>query len=131
MGGHIIRRIWSSLSSASLCGSLVIFYDSKRVMQAGVGPQRMDPTGPDPRLGEICTSAMSSGKGNYLANMALFPGRVEFEHYLPLNTQGVVVQPIGNRGVIVAATGTVRGFSRIDQAWIALLADKLEVSLGG
>ena len=33
--------------------------------------------------GPICERAMASGGGNYLANLALFPGRVEFEAYLP------------------------------------------------
>jgi len=42
-------------------------------------------------------------------------GRSEFVDYLPDATQGVVVQPVGSRGVLVAATDTVRGFSRLDQ----------------
>ncbi len=68
---------------------------------------------------------MRSGEGNYLANLVLFPGRLEFD-YLPGNLQGVAVQPLaGGRGVLVFGTDTVRGFSRVDQSWFALLADKL------
>lgn len=74
---------------------------------------------------------MRSGKGNYLANLVLYPGRAEFVEYLPDTTQGVVVQPVGSQGVLVAATDTQRGVSRLDQAWIAAIADKLEVSLEG
>ena len=44
------------------------------------------------------------------------PGRAEFVSYLPDTTQGVVVQPIGKAGVLVAATDTQRGISRLDQA---------------
>jgi hypothetical protein len=58
-------------------------------------------------------------------------GRFEFLAYLPQKTQGVVVQPIGSEGVVVVGTNAVRGFSRLDQAWVATLADKLEVSLEG
>jgi hypothetical protein len=29
--------------------------------------------------------------------------------------QAVLVQPIGDKGVLIAASGTVRGFSKIDQ----------------
>jgi hypothetical protein len=35
--------------------------------------------------------------------------------YLPENTQGVVVQPIGSQGVLVAGSDTQRGVSRLDQ----------------
>ena len=41
--------------------------------------------------------------------------RVEFEQYLPDNTQGVIVQPIGDQGVLIAATDTQRGFGKLDQ----------------
>ena len=44
-------------------------------------------------------------------------------------SQGVAVQPIGEAGVLVAATDTVRGFSALDQAWLAAIADKLDATL--
>jgi hypothetical protein len=72
---------------------------------------------------------MADQRGNYMANMTLFPGRVEFEPFLPINSQGVIVQPIGKRGVIIAATDTVRGFSQLDQAWLSVMSDKLENTL--
>lgn len=40
-----------------------------------------------------------------------------------------MVQPIGDCGVLVAATDTVRGFSQLDQAWLATIADKLDATL--
>ncbi len=45
--------------------------------------------------------------------------------------QGVALQPIGDAGVLVAATDTVRGFSALDQAWLAAIADKLDATLEG
>lgn len=58
-------------------------------------------------------------------------GRLEFTEFLPESSQGVVVQPIGKEGVLIVGTDTQRGISRLDQAWVATLADKLEVSLEG
>ena len=69
-------------------------------MQFGVAPRRLAdqrrswrPRRPD--LGPICRRCMESGGGNYLANLILFPGRVEFAGYLPANAQAVVVTPVG------------------------------------
>ena len=44
-----------------------------------------------------------------------FAGRLEFTEFLPENTQGVLVQPIGKEGVLIAGTDVLRGFSKIDQ----------------
>ena len=80
-------------------------------------------------MGDLCAAAISSGQGNYLANLELYPGRVEFEGFLPEGTQGVVIQPIGKSGCLIVGTDTVRGISQLDQSWIATIADKIEVSL--
>ena len=42
-------------------------------------------------------------------------GRVEFTSFLPENTQAAIIQPIGNDGVLIAASNTQRGFTRLDQ----------------
>ncbi|KAJ9527668.1 hypothetical protein QJQ45_025944 [Haematococcus lacustris] len=83
------------------------------------------------QAGDICTACMKTGQGNYLANLVLYPGRAEFVSFLPENTQGVAVQPIADRGVLIAGIDAVRGLGRLDQAWLASVADKLEVSLEG
>lgn len=75
--------------------------------------------------------AMSSGKGTYFANLAPYPGRLEFIDMLPENCQGAIVQPIGEEGVMLLATDAQRAFSKLDQAWVATLCDKLETSLPG
>ena len=72
---------------------------------------------------------MEKGRGNYLANLILFPGRDEFFAYFPKNLQGVLVHPVGDNGVLVAGTDTQRGFSRLDQAWLGDIADKLDSTL--
>jgi hypothetical protein len=45
----------------------------------------------------------------------LSTGRKEFADFLPEGTQGIVVQPVGKLGVLVAGTDTVRGISMLDQ----------------
>ena len=42
-------------------------------------------------------------------------GRVEFTSFLPENTQAAIIQPIGSKGVLIAASNTQRGFTRLDQ----------------
>ncbi|KAG2501771.1 hypothetical protein HYH03_000271 [Edaphochlamys debaryana] len=114
------------------CKSLVLIYKGRNLFHYGAIRKGLKPGEAGP--GEICTQArkgaMRDGQGNYLANLVLYPGRPEFTAFLPENTQGVMVQPVGSDGVLVAGTDTIRGFSRLDQAWLSTIADKLEVSLG-
>ena len=42
-------------------------------------------------------------------------GRVELTSFLPENTQAAIIQPIGNDGILIAASNTQRGFTRLDQ----------------
>ena len=42
-------------------------------------------------------------------------GRKEFTSYLPENTQAVVVQPVGDTALLIAASDTQRGFNKVDQ----------------
>lgn len=43
--------------------------------------------------------------------------------------QGLIVQPLGDEGLLLAATDTVRGFVPKDQAWIATLGEKVDTTL--
>lgn len=58
---------------------------------------------------------METGEGNYLANLAPYPGRNEFFRYLPEQTQAVLLCPLGKEGVVVFASDTQRGFGPLDQ----------------
>ncbi|KAL3161893.1 hypothetical protein ABBQ38_008980 [Trebouxia sp. C0009 RCD-2024] len=118
---------WQSLRDCSTCQAVVVIYHSSCLMHMGVAKPGHNP--PEALLGPICRRAMSSERGNYLANLALYPGRVEFTSFLPQNTQAAIIQPIGSEGVLIAASNTQRGFTRLDQAWASTIADKLETSL--
>lgn len=132
--------MWEAIQAGSSAGAAAVYYDGRRVMQAGVVPKKLafslGDAGSAMRVGKICEECMRDGRSNYLANLALFPGRVEFVgpgegSYMPDNTQAVVVVPVGDKGVMVCGSGTQRGFTRADQSWFSCLAEKLDVTLSG
>ena len=132
--------MWEAIQAGSSAGAAAVYYDGRRVMQAGVVPKKLafslGDAGSAMKVGKICEECMKDGRSNYLANLALFPGRVEFVGpgegaYMPDNTQAVVVVPIGDKGVMVCGSGTQRGFTRADQSWFSCLAEKLDVTLSG
>jgi hypothetical protein len=106
---------------------MVVFNNKKCIMHVGcMLPGHIPGTA---KPGPICLEAQRKGTGNFLANLALFPGRAEFYTYLPSNSQSVIVQPCGDKGVVVIGSGTQRAFTVLDQAWISVWNDKLEVAL--
>lgn len=122
-----IRWAFDALSSSSRCIALVIFRGGRCIAHLGVGAEEAHPGAAVP--GKLATAAIASQKGNYLANLTLYPGRFEFFEYLPRGTQGVALAPCGDTGCLVAGVDAVRGFSKTDQAWLSLLADKLDSTL--
>ena len=64
------------------------------------------------------------------ARRALSAGRLEFS-YLPGNTQGAIIQPIGSTGVVVLGTDTQRGFTRLDQVGAGSCLHALRRGLSG
>lgn len=64
----------------------------------------------------------------YLVNLALYPGRIEFD-YLPENTQGVICQPLGNYGVLILGANAPRSYTQQDENWVAGIGDKLTYTL--
>ena len=84
-----LRWAWSALQATTRAGAAAVFFRGARAMQAGVAPTPAAAcAAPEaPLLGPICTRAVASGTGDYLANTALYPGRVEFYPYMPNNAQ--------------------------------------------
>ncbi|XP_044492209.1 protein COFACTOR ASSEMBLY OF COMPLEX C SUBUNIT B CCB4, chloroplastic isoform X3 [Mangifera indica] len=127
-------RAWESLSSATCSRSLVVVYDSICILQIGVAAQ-------SPNDGEVVTvdvgklmqgsvyqGVMRSGTQSYLANLFLYPGRSELP-FLPSNTQAVILQPLGDKGLAIIGGDTIRGFTTSDQSWIAFIGEKLDATL--
>ena len=77
--------------------------------------------------GAIVQRVLSKGKPVYLVNLSLYPGKVEFD-YLPENTQGVICQPIGEKGVLILGANAPRSYTKKDEKWIKGIADKLAVT---
>ena len=124
---------WKAAGDATNCDVMAVFkLDGTRVFQAGKTANALAETtalqSPTP-LGPICDQAIRRSAGNYLANLILFPGRVEFEAFFPVNTQAVYVTPIGVDAVLVVGSRTQRGFTPNDQRWFAVLAQKLDRAL--
>ncbi|XP_044318600.1 protein COFACTOR ASSEMBLY OF COMPLEX C SUBUNIT B CCB4, chloroplastic-like [Triticum aestivum] len=125
---------WDSPMVATCCKSLVVVYGGNCKLQIGVAaasPEDGNVVDVDAQKfmqGSLYKSAMESKKQSYLANLALYPGRTELP-FLPNNTQALILQPIGDKGIAVIGGDTTRAFTNLDQAWIAMIADKLDATL--
>ncbi|KAM0987348.1 hypothetical protein ACFX13_011686 [Malus domestica] len=126
---------WESLSSVTCCRSLVIVYDGRCILQIGFAAESSNGDGKAADVdadklmqGSLYRGVMKSGVQSYLANLYLYPGKSELP-FLPSNTQAVILQPLGDKGIAVIGGDTVRGFTSSDQAWISLIGEKLDSTL--
>ncbi|XP_047342719.1 protein COFACTOR ASSEMBLY OF COMPLEX C SUBUNIT B CCB4, chloroplastic [Impatiens glandulifera] len=131
-----ILWVWESLSVATCCRSLVIVYDEKFILQYGYAStsssDNSEPIYVDVEnlmQGSLYQSVLKSGSQSYLANLSLFPAGKPELPFLPSNTQAVILQPLGDRGIAIIGGDTIRGFTSSDQAWISLIGDKLVTTL--
>jgi hypothetical protein len=103
--------------------SLVVFYQGKVLLRRGVLG-----INPEVKPGLILHRVMEKQKPVYLVDLKLYPGRIEFD-YLPENTQGLICQPIGDRGAIIVGANAPRSYTKQDENWIEGIADKLANTL--
>ncbi len=116
---------WAShlLLTNTVTRSIVVWYDGQVLLRRGV----LSPTS-EVKPGAIVQRVLTTRKPVYLVNLNLYPGKIEFD-YLPENTQGVICQPLGDRGVMILAANAPRSYTQQDEAWIAGIADKLDNTL--
>ncbi|HEY9850495.1 MAG TPA: cofactor assembly of complex C subunit B [Leptolyngbyaceae cyanobacterium] len=116
---------WAShlLLTNTTTRSLIVWYQGKVLLRRGILPANSQV-----KPGSILQRVLDKQKPVYLVNLKLYPGKIEFD-YLPENTQGVICQPIGNRGVLILAANAPRSYTQQDETWIAGIADKIEVTL--
>ncbi|KAF6150111.1 hypothetical protein GIB67_035721, partial [Kingdonia uniflora] len=138
LSGRVVSELlwlWESLSAVTCCRSLVVVYESRCLIQIGVAAENF--IGEDDAIvvdaaklmqGSLYQGLLKSGAQSYLANLSLYPGRSELP-FLPGNTQAVILQPLGERGIAIIGGDTVRGFTTADQAWITLISEKFEATL--
>lgn len=116
---------WAShlLLTNTVTRSIVIWYDGQVLLRRGILGSRATI-----KPGAILERVLKTQKPVYLVSLKLYPGKVEFD-YLPENTQGVICQPIGSRGVMILGANAPRSYTKQDETWIAGLADKLANTL--
>ncbi|WP_017652061.1 cofactor assembly of complex C subunit B [Fortiea contorta] len=116
---------WAShlLLTNTVTRSLVVFYQGKVLLRRGIlgGKSEVTP-------GAILKRVLEKQQAIYLVALKVYPGRIEFD-YLPENTQGVICQPIGDKGVLILGANAPRSYTKQDENWIAGIADKLAVTL--
>lgn len=120
-----IELAWAShlLLTNTVTRSLVVYYQGKVLLRRGILPAKADV-----KPGSILQRVLEKHQPVYLVNLKIYPGRVEFD-YLPENTQGVICQPIGEKGVLILGANAPRSYTKQDETWIAGIADKLDVTL--
>ncbi|CAF2075538.1 unnamed protein product [Brassica napus] len=132
---------WESIKVATCCKSLVIVYNGICLLQIGMAAKSPDANkavlvNTDKLMtGSVYQGVFNSKAQSYLANLSLYPGRSELP-FLPPNTQAVILQPLGDKGIAVIGGNTIRGFTSSDQArqvkraWISSIGEKLDATLG-
>ena len=116
---------WAShtLLTNTITKSVVVWHDGKTLLRRGVlGPAATVQPGP------ILERVLTKQKPVYLVDVKLYPGRFEF-NYLPENVQGIICQPLGDRGVLILGANAPRSYTQQDEAWVAAIADKLAIDL--
>jgi hypothetical protein len=116
---------WAShiLLTNTVTKVVAIYYDRQTILRRGVlGKSNQI------NIGAIAERVIKTQKPVYLVKLELYPGRVEFD-YLPENTQGVIVQPLGEKGVMVLGANVPRSYTKQDENWVAAIADKLAYNL--
>ncbi|NEP62088.1 MAG: cofactor assembly of complex C subunit B, partial [Symploca sp. SIO2G7] len=116
---------WAShlLLTNTVTRSLVAYYDGQIMMRRGVlGPSNTVVAGP------ILERVLTTRTPTRLVYLKLYPGKVEF-NYLPKNTQGIICQPMGDKGVLILGANVPRSYTKQDEVWVEGIADKLGASL--
>ena len=118
---------WAShlLLTNTVTKSVVVVWGDRVLLRRGTmsGVSTVTP-------GAILKRVLEKQKPVYLVQLSLYPGRDEFD-YLPENTQGLICQPLGQKGVMVLGANVPRSYTKQDENWIAGLADKIGDSLTG
>ncbi|MDY7021872.1 MAG: cofactor assembly of complex C subunit B [Cyanobacteriota bacterium] len=116
---------WAShlLLTNTVTRSVVVLYQGQVLVRRGILGENSQV-----KPGTIVQRVLDRQKPVYLVNLALYPGRIEFD-YLPENTQGVICQPLGSQGVLILGANAPRSYTQQDEKWVEGIADKLDNTL--
>ncbi|MCY7391753.1 MAG: cofactor assembly of complex C subunit B [Leptolyngbyaceae cyanobacterium CAN_BIN12] len=116
---------WAShlLLTNTVTRSLLVWHDGKILLRRGILPEQavVQP-------GVILQRVLDKQQPVYLVALAVYPGKIEFD-YLPENTQGVICQPLGEKGALILGANAPRSYTRQDEQWISAIADKLAYTI--
>lgn len=122
---------WGSqmLLTASPAAVVLVWWRGRVLLRRGLLADAAFSPGP------ICRRAQERRQAISLVNLALYPGRDEFETLLP-GLPAVLVQPLADQGVVVMGGWSARCFSRSDLTWAEgwarrLTAEMLAAAGGG
>ena len=104
---------WGStlLLTATPAAVVLVLWEGQAVLRRGLLAESAYVPGP------IAERALSTGRAISLVDLRLYPGRDEFEGLLA-GLPSVLVQPIGERGLLLLGGWSARGFSRADLRWV-------------
>jgi hypothetical protein len=115
---------WGSqmLLTASPAAVVLVLWRGRVLLRRGLlGPLPFSP-------GPICARALERGQAISLVNLALYPGRAEFETLLP-DLPAVLIQPIADQGLVLLGGWSPRCFSRSDLLWVKGWAQRLTTEM--
>ncbi len=120
-----IDLAWAShlILNNTVTKSMIIYYKKDILLRRGILGKN-DEVIP----GKILNKVFQEQRPIYLVNLELYPGKIEFD-YLPINTQGVICQPLGENGVMILGTNVARSYTKQDENWIEGIADKIALTL--
>ncbi len=120
-----IELAWAShlLLTNTVTKSIVIYHQERVLLKRGILPDNSSIKSPI-KIGAILQRVLEKQQPVYLVNLNLYPAKIEFD-YLPENTQGLICQPIGDKGVLILGANVPRSYTKQDERWIAGIADKL------
>ena len=115
---------WGShmLLTATPAAVVLVVWRGQSLLRRGLlAPSKFAP-------GAICQRALEKQAAISLVDLKLYPGRQEFDALLP-GLPSVVVQPLGQDGLVLLGGWSARCFSRSDLAWVEGWAAKLRAGL--
>lgn len=116
---------WAShlLLTNTVTRIVLVCYNGKVLLRRGILPEKksVEP-------GPIIKRVLATQKAVYLVDLKLYPGRIEFD-YLPSNTQGVICQNLGEKGVLILGANAPRSYTKQDENWIKGIAEKLGITI--
>lgn len=115
---------WGSrqLLTATPAAVVLLWWHGQLVLQRGLLAHHGETPAFIP--GAICQQALSRQRAIHLVDLRHYPGRAEFDVLLE-GLPSVLIQPIGNEGLLLLGGWSPRCFSSSDLAWVEGWAQRL------